>query len=112
VDWNGNPPGTAVVLETPVAATKPRKPRAPKAEKAPRKKAQGVYQVLTTGKVAQGDGRLLEVLVPNTSVRSRGEADKLALTLAQDNPGSVVTVHRVLGSVSVQTVSTVKLVRA
>lgn len=98
---------------------KARKPRTPRVEKPPRKKAQGTYAVLTEGQVkmageGEGGGPLIRlVFVPSDvgTFRGRREADEYALGLAKAKPGTVVAVVRMLGRVSVQTVSTVKLVR-
>ena len=76
------------------------------------KRSSGTYIVLTAGNVAQEGGGILPVLVPGHEFSSRVTADKYALEYAQENPGAVVLVHRSLGKVSVQTVSTVKLVRS
>ena len=88
-----------------------RKPSAPQPPQK-RSRSSGTYIVLTAGNVAQEGGGILPVLVPGHEFSSRVTADKYALEYAQENPGAVVIVHRILGQVSVQTVSTVKLVRS
>jgi hypothetical protein len=62
----------------------------------------------------EGGGPLIRlVFVPSDlgSFQNRKAADEAALDLARQKPGLVVHVVRLLGKVSVQTVSTVKLVR-
>lgn len=92
-------------------AKRTKKPSAPQPPQK-RKRSSGTYIVLTAGNVAQEGGGILPVLVPGHEFSSRVQADKYALEYARENPGAVVIVHRILGQVSVQTVSTVKLVRS